>query len=76
MTTPPASSAIMRNQSDGDAVVYNYDDELVRDTGNVTLDKTSVAGYGFSQKTEPRDPGAFLRDRDVGDQGRKNQRRY
>ncbi len=56
--------AIMRNQAEGDAVVYNYDDELVRTAVTATLDRKLVAGYGFSQKSEP-EIGAFVRDHDV-----------
>jgi UDP-N-acetylmuramoylalanine--D-glutamate ligase len=52
---------IMRNQGEGDAVVYNYDDEIVRENVTATLTDRRIAGFGFSQKTEP-DLGAFVRD--------------
>ena len=55
---------IMRNQAEGDAVVYNYDDALVRGTVTATLDKRAVHGYGFSQQSEP-ESGAFVRGSDV-----------
>jgi len=56
--------AIMRNQGVGDAIVYNYDDALIRGTVTATLDKRAVAGYGFSQKAEP-EKGAFVRGGNV-----------
>lgn len=59
-----AKFAIMRNQSEDDAVVYNYDDELVRNAVTATLDRNSMAGFGFSQEAEP-ETGAFVRDHDM-----------
>jgi UDP-N-acetylmuramoylalanine--D-glutamate ligase len=56
--------AIMQNQQEGDAIVFNYDDALVRNTVSATLDEKAAAGFGFSQQAEP-DSGAFVRDHDL-----------
>ncbi|MFV1979539.1 MAG: Mur ligase family protein [Rhodothermia bacterium] len=43
--------------------VYNYGEELVRNAVTATLDRKSMAGYGFSQEAEP-ETGALVRDHD------------
>jgi len=51
---------IMENQGVGDAVIYNYDDAVVRQGVTSTLDHSHVAGFAFSSQSEV-DPGAFVR---------------
>lgn len=51
---------IMKNQAAGDAVIYNYDDAIVRNGVSSTLDLTTASGFAFSQQSE-MDPGAFVR---------------
>lgn len=51
---------IMKNQTAGDAVIYNYDDAVVRTGVSSTLSRSSVSGYAFSFESEV-DPGAFVR---------------
>jgi UDP-N-acetylmuramoylalanine--D-glutamate ligase len=52
---------ILRNQGEGDAVVYNRDDELVRDYVTDTAPGQGVRPLGCTRTGEPG-PGAFLRD--------------
>lgn len=52
---------ILRNQGVGDAVVYNRDDDLVRDVVERTADEQGVRALGISL-TETPDAGAYLRD--------------
>ena len=51
---------IMKNQGAGDAVIYNFDDALVRRGVSSTLDHSAAAGYAFSSQSEVK-PGAFIR---------------
>jgi UDP-N-acetylmuramoylalanine--D-glutamate ligase len=52
---------VFRNQTDGDTVVYNHDDELVRKYVTRQVPKRGFRAAGFSIHDEP-DAGAFLRD--------------
>ena len=52
---------IFRRQGEGDVVVYNRDDDLVRDYVTDTAPEQGVRALGFTRAEEPG-PGAFLRD--------------
>ncbi|MFP4227672.1 MAG: UDP-N-acetylmuramoyl-L-alanine--D-glutamate ligase [Salinivenus sp.] len=52
---------IFRNQGDGDTVVYNHDDELVRTHVTQAAEATGARALPFTQHDEP-DAGAFLRE--------------
>ena len=51
---------IFSNQLKGDALIYNFDDELVRNRVSRLAPSRQLHTYGISQKQELRD-GAFLR---------------
>ena len=52
---------IFSNQQQGDALVYNFDDELVRNRISRLAPSRQLHTYGISQKQELRD-GAFMRE--------------
>ena len=52
---------IFSNQQHGDALIYNYDDELVRNRVHRLAPSRQLHTYGVSQKQELRD-GAFMRE--------------
>jgi UDP-N-acetylmuramoylalanine--D-glutamate ligase len=52
---------IFRRQGEGDVVVYNRDDDLVRDYVTDTAPEQGVRALGVTRAEEPG-PGAFLRD--------------
>jgi UDP-N-acetylmuramoylalanine--D-glutamate ligase len=56
-----AKFRIFRRQGEGDVVVYNRDDELVRDYVTETAPGQGVRPLGLTLTEEPG-PGAFLRD--------------
>jgi len=52
---------IFRNQGTGDVVVYNRDDDLVRDYVTWAAEEQGMRPLGFTLTDEPR-PGAYLQD--------------
>lgn len=52
---------VLRNQGAGDVVVYNRDDDLVRDTVGRMAEAQGVRALGFT-RTDVPGPGAYLRD--------------
>ena len=52
---------ILQNQGPGDVVVYNRDDELVRDHVEKAADEQGVQALGLTLSDEPG-PGAYLQD--------------
>jgi UDP-N-acetylmuramoylalanine--D-glutamate ligase len=56
-----AKFRIFRRQGEGDVVVYNRDDDLVRDYVAETAPGQDVRALGYTLTKEPG-PGAFLRD--------------
>jgi UDP-N-acetylmuramoylalanine--D-glutamate ligase len=56
-----AKFRILHNQEAGDAVVYNRDDELVRDYVERAAEEQGVRALGITLSDEPG-PGAFLQD--------------
>ena len=55
-----AKFRILQNQGPGDVVVYNRDDELVRDHVERVADEQNVRALGLTLSDEPG-PGAYLR---------------
>ena len=56
-----AKFRILQNQGAGDVVVYNRDDELVRDHVEQVAEERGVRALGFTLSDESG-PGAYLRD--------------
>jgi UDP-N-acetylmuramoylalanine--D-glutamate ligase len=56
-----AKFRILQNQGPGDVVVYNRDDELVRDYVERTADEQDIRALGFTLSEEPG-AGAYLQD--------------
>ena len=56
-----AKFRIFENQRDTDVLVYNHDDDLIREHVTWSARKRGLTTLGFSQH-EPLDAGAFVRD--------------
>ncbi len=59
-----SKARIFENQREGDALVYNADDEIVADKVASMTSQKGVHRFGISRETEPSE-GAFLRGNDL-----------